>query len=292
MDVQELLTYIEELAFKNSMFGYDKDDVDIQLDKICDEIEAIAAKKDQEISQLKAGIIPSEAPAAKDTVDEDIKIAVDRKGEKEFEETIARFNKELQVQKDATAAAEGKVAELQAEKAALEAKVKELDAALADAMEQLNNAENAKVNAEARADEAELVKAPQTKDEAYRQYLRNADLLCKQLDEISSKRDAVIADAQAQAEAIFSDANARAQGIVADANDNARRINEQADARILRVEEEVRQIREEGQRRADEEQARCDKIIAKKESLIEYLNGVTGDINELIKKVQEPLAKM
>lgn len=286
MDVQELLTYIEELAFKNSMFGYDKDDVDIQLDKICDEIEAIAAQKDQEISQLKAGIIPSEAPAANDTEDEDIKIAVDRKGDKEFEETMANVNKEMQVQRDAVAAAEARVAELESQNAALEAKIKELDAALADAMEQLNNAENAKVNAEARADEAELVKPPQTKDEAYRQYIRNADLLCRQLDEIASKREAVISDAQAQAEAIFTDANTRAQGIVAEANENAQRINEQAEAKILRAEEEARQIREEGQKRADEEQARCDKILEKKASLIEYLNGVTTDIADLIQKIQ------
>ena len=41
MKAQELLTYVEELVFKTSMFGYDKDEVDIQLDKICDEIEAI-----------------------------------------------------------------------------------------------------------------------------------------------------------------------------------------------------------------------------------------------------------
>ena len=36
MNMQELLTYVEELTFKTSMFGYDKDEVDIQLDKICD----------------------------------------------------------------------------------------------------------------------------------------------------------------------------------------------------------------------------------------------------------------
>ena len=41
MNMQELLTYVEELTFKTSMFGYDKDEVDIQLDKICDEAEAI-----------------------------------------------------------------------------------------------------------------------------------------------------------------------------------------------------------------------------------------------------------
>ena len=45
MNMQELLTYVEELTFKTSMFGYDKDEVDIQLDKICDEAEAIILAK-------------------------------------------------------------------------------------------------------------------------------------------------------------------------------------------------------------------------------------------------------
>ena len=31
MNMQELLTYVEELTFKTSMFGYDKDEVDIQF---------------------------------------------------------------------------------------------------------------------------------------------------------------------------------------------------------------------------------------------------------------------
>lgn len=35
------------------MFGYDKDEVDVQLDKICDEIEAIVKEKDKEIEALK-----------------------------------------------------------------------------------------------------------------------------------------------------------------------------------------------------------------------------------------------
>ena len=55
MDVQELLTYVEELVFKTSMFGYDKDEVDIQLDKICDEVEAIVKEKDKQIEELKGG---------------------------------------------------------------------------------------------------------------------------------------------------------------------------------------------------------------------------------------------
>ena len=53
MNMQELLTYVEELTFKTSMFGYDKDEVDIQLDKICDEAEAIILAKKKEIEELK-----------------------------------------------------------------------------------------------------------------------------------------------------------------------------------------------------------------------------------------------
>ena len=52
MNMQELLTYVEELTFKTSMFGYDKDEVDIQLDKICDEAEAIILAKEKEIEEL------------------------------------------------------------------------------------------------------------------------------------------------------------------------------------------------------------------------------------------------
>ncbi|MCD8019348.1 MAG: DivIVA domain-containing protein, partial [Clostridiales bacterium] len=55
MDTQELLTYVEELVFKTSMFGYDKDEVDIQLDKICDEVENIVKEKDREIEALRRG---------------------------------------------------------------------------------------------------------------------------------------------------------------------------------------------------------------------------------------------
>ena len=54
MNMQELLTYVEELTFKTSMFGYDKDEVDIQLDKICDEAEAIILAKEKEIEDRKS----------------------------------------------------------------------------------------------------------------------------------------------------------------------------------------------------------------------------------------------
>ena len=65
MNLQELLVYIEELGFKNSMLGYDKNEVDDELDKICDTIEELVKKKDDEIESLKKqlrgeGIEPQE----------------------------------------------------------------------------------------------------------------------------------------------------------------------------------------------------------------------------------------
>ena len=57
MNMQELLTYVEELTFKTSMFGYDKDEVDIQLDKICDEAEAIILAKEKEIEEEHERVI-------------------------------------------------------------------------------------------------------------------------------------------------------------------------------------------------------------------------------------------
>ena len=68
MDAQELLTYIEDLTFKKSMRGYDANEVDDQLDRICDEIEAIARDKDAEIASLRKSVELS----AKGTVSQEL----------------------------------------------------------------------------------------------------------------------------------------------------------------------------------------------------------------------------
>ena len=57
MNLNELVTYIEELTFRTTMFGYDRDEVDVQLDKINDEIMALVKKKDDEIAALKSGAV-------------------------------------------------------------------------------------------------------------------------------------------------------------------------------------------------------------------------------------------
>ena len=58
MNMQELLTYVEELTFKTSMFGYDKDEVDIQLDKICDEGSGRKGRTCRRISDRLRGDVP------------------------------------------------------------------------------------------------------------------------------------------------------------------------------------------------------------------------------------------
>lgn len=284
MNIQELLTYIEELSFKNSMFGYDKDDVDIQLDKICDEMEALVAAKDKEISQLRNGKVPSyakkeAAPKAAPEKQEDI--TVDNLSDEELRRKYSNVVKELAVAKKA-------VMEAEQARAALETKLRETEEALAVANASLDAAKVAQDEATVRAQEAELTRTPRTQDEAYRQYLRNAELLCKQLDEVENKRDNILNLANSQAERIITDAKNQADSIVDNAQLNAKRIDEAAAAKISGAQEEVRQILEEGQRRSEREQQHCNDIIAQKEKLIAYLDGVTGEIRTLIDKVQTP----
>lgn len=292
MNIQELLTYIEELSFKNSMFGYDKDDVDIQLDKICDEMEALVAAKDKEISQLK-GASGSKAPAhtKKEAVQKSAvssnqeDVTADNLSDEELRKKYSDAVKELAVVKKVAAEAE------QA-RAALEEKLRETEEALAIASASADAAKVAQDEAEARAEEAILSRPPQTQEEAYRQYLRNAELLCKQLDEVENKRDNILNLANSQAERIITDAKNQADSIVDNAQLNAKRIDEAAAAKISNAEEQVRQILEDGQRRSDKEQQHCNEIIAQKEKLIAYLDGVTGEIKTLIDKVQTPYEEL
>ena len=96
MNMQELLTYVEELTFKTSMFGYDKDEVDIQLDKICDEAEAIILAKEKEIEELKKesktalGIAAAATGKTMEELEKDTKEdIVDAEEDKEEQETEA-----------------------------------------------------------------------------------------------------------------------------------------------------------------------------------------------------------
>ena len=188
MDVQELLTYVEELVFKTSMFGYDKDEVDIQLDKICDEVEAIVKEKDKQIEALKNGqpfVVPdlSEMASQQEEADDD--------------ETAA-LKQQLTAMKEQLEEAEKRVKE--AEKLAAEAEDRAVEAEKKAAA-----AEGKAAVAETKA-AANAERKPVTKDEAYEQYIRNADLLCKQLSEIQTKESSIVEEAQQKAQKILEEA--------------------------------------------------------------------------------------
>lgn len=208
MNAQELLTYVEELVFKTSMFGYDKDEVDIQLDKICDEVEAIVKEKDRQIEALKNG-----QPIV---VDEEVV-----RMEQEAETATEDFNIDAE---EITADGIDEQADedvLREQINMLTHKVKEMEKQLAQAAKQVEEAEERAVEAEKKAAAAEsraatqAAAAPLTKDEAYEQYIRNADLLCKQLSDLQGKEDSIVENARKEADKIIEDAEVQANEVLA-----------------------------------------------------------------------------
>ena len=116
MKAQELLTYVEELVFKTSMFGYDKDEVDNQLDKICDEIEAL--KKGQTIYVSREAAPEQEGAQEEAEGKTEIWMPEDGDGtEQELREQIAQLTRKLQ-EAEANAAKAEKLAEEAEDRAA------------------------------------------------------------------------------------------------------------------------------------------------------------------------------
>lgn len=270
MDVQELLTYVEELVFKTSMFGYDKDEVDIQLDKICDEVEAIVKEKDKQIEALKNGqpfVVP------------DLSEMASQQEEPDDDETAA-LKQQLTAMKEQLEEAEKRVKE--AEKLAAEAEDRAVEAEKKAAA-----AEGKAAVAETKA-AANAERKPVTKDEAYEQYIRNADLLCKQLSEIQTKESSIVEEAQQKAQKILEEAQVQANEIVAGAKAEAEQLEAEARAQVKEAEEESENIRGNIQNKLAEEQKQCDEITAQKEKLVASLNGITAELQAFIKKMETP----
>ena len=257
MNIQELLTYVEELTFKNSMFGYDKDEVDVQLDKICDEIEAIVKAKDKEIAALRGGesvIVEDEAadkeeaPAASPAADEPAPVFGDSEEVEELERQLAEAKAQLEealarAEEAEQRAEEARAQALEAEEAAAaseeRAKIaerriaeqeKELEslsmaASVQGAQEitapQMSEEEPEGFEIAEEPEEITETKAPADTDAAYRQYIRNADLLCRQLSALDDQKDGIIKEAQTEADSIIRGAQTEADGILKDANEQA-----------------------------------------------------------------------
>jgi cell division septum initiation protein DivIVA len=296
MNIQELLTYVEELSFKTSMIGYDKDEVDIQLDKICDEIELIVKEKDDEIQALRGGAV---AP-----------VVVDLKGqddEKEEEESVSAGALVLGEDEAAAVIDELKI------------KIKNLEA---DLVEANDKAETAKLKIASLEEELEIVKAdadtykeelervleeqaeeddveeidsaedseptgPKNSEEAYQLYMKNADLLCKQLAAVDLQKETIIAEATDEAASIIDNAQNESARIIDEANAQAEAIAEESERNKQSAQEEVERILADGQLKADKQHEKYMELIAKKDSLAKSMGDINADIANLLNRIKE-----
>ena len=298
MNMQELLTYVEELTFKTPMFGYDKDEVDIQLDKICDEAEAIILAKEKEIEELKKesktalGIAAAATGKTMEELEKDTKEEiVDAEEEQETgaeaaEESAPEAAYETADTPEAVTSADEAQDEIEAAKAQLAAAQKKIEA-----LEAQIKAEKAKTAAAlARAEEAqtaaEEAKVPETTDQAYERYMKNADLLCKQLSDLEGRQNAILDEARAQAEREREQARQDAADIIGEARKTAERLLKDAQENKDNAIEEAKKIHEDSLRKVEEEKKQCDELAAQKTAMVNSLKKLTEDTARLMEKMQ------
>lgn len=299
MNIQELLTYVEELTFKTSMFGYDKDEVDIQLDKICDEAEAIILAKEKEIEELKKesktalGIAAAATGKTMEELENDTKediVEAETEADKEEQSEPAKKGADTAVTQisdttESVMSADEAQDEIEAVKAQLSAAQKKIESLEAEIA-----AEKAKVTAAvARAQEAEKAadnKAPETTDQAYERYMKNADLLCKQLSDLEGRQNAILDEAREQAERERKQARKDAADIISEARKTAERLLKDAQENKESAIEEAKKIHEDSLRKVEEEKKQCDELAAQKSAMVESLKKLTEDTARLMEKMR------
>ena len=282
MNMQELLTYVEELTFKTSMFGYDKDEVDIQLDKICDEAEAIILAKEKEIEELKKESKTALGIAAaatgktmeeleKDTQEDIVETEEDEQTVTldEAEETVQEtVSNEVPISTVAVADADEAQDEIETVRAQLVAAQKKVAALEAEIAAEKEKTEKAIARAEEAEKSAENNKAPETTDEAYERYMKNADLLCKQLSDLEGRQNAILDEAREQAEREREKARQDAADIIGEARKTAERLLKDAQENKENAIEEAKKIHEDSLRKVEEEKKQCDELRCRDSYLI------------------------
>ena len=294
MNMQELLTYVEELTFKTSMFGYDKDEVDIQLDKICDEAEAIVLAKEKEIEELKKesktalGIAAATTGKTMEELEKDTKedIVEPEEEDVDTEETAQEAAENEPITAETLADADEEQDELEAAKAQLAIYQKKLEALEAELKEERAKAAAAVVRAEEAEKSAEENKAPETTDQAYERYMKNADLLCKQLSDLEGRQNKILAEAREQAEKEREKARQDADDIIGEARKTAERILKDAQQNKENAIEEAKKLHEDSLRKVEEEKKQCDELAAQKTAMVNSLKKLTEDTARLMEKMQ------
>lgn len=300
MNMQELLTYVEELTFKTSMFGYDKDEVDIQLDKICDEAEAIILAKEKEIEELKKESKTALGIAAaatgktmeeleKDTQEDIVETEEDEQTVTldEAEETVQEtVSNEVPISTVAVADADEAQDEIETVRAQLVAAQKKVAALEAEIAAEKEKTEKAIARAEEAEKSAENNKAPETTDEAYERYMKNADLLCKQLSDLEGRQNAILDEAREQAEREREKARQDAADIIGEARKTAERLLKDAQENKENAIEEAKKIHEDSLRKVEEEKKQYDELSAQKAAMVNSLKKLTEDTARLMEKMQ------
>lgn len=300
MNMQELLTYVEELTFKTSMFGYDKDEVDIQLDKICDEAEAIILAKEKEIEELKKESKTALGIAAaatgktmeeleKDTQEDIVETEEDEQTVTldEAEETVQEtVSNEVPISTVAVADADEAQDEIETIRAQLVAAQKKVAALEAEIAAEKEKTEKAIARAEEAEKSAENNKAPETTDQAYERYMKNADLLCKQLSDLEGRQNAILDEAREQAEREREKARQDAADIIGEARKTAERLLKDAQENKENAIEEAKKIHEDSLRKVEEEKKQCDELSAQKAAMVNSLKKLTEDTARLMEKMQ------
>ena len=300
MNMQELLTYVEELTFKTSMFGYDKDEVDIQLDKICDEAEAIILAKEKEIEELKKESKTALGIAAaatgktmeeleKDTQEDIVETEEDEQTVTldEAEETVQEtVSNEVPISTVAVADADEAQDEIETVRAQLVAAQKKVAALEAEIAAEKEKTEKAIARAEEAEKSAENNKAPETTDQAYERYMKNADLLCKQLSDLEGRQNAILDEAREQAEREREKARQDAADIIGEARKTAERLLKDAQENKENAIEEAKKIHEDILRKVEEEKKQCDELSAQKAAMVNSLKKLTEDTARLMEKMQ------
>ena len=300
MNMQELLTYVEELTFKTSMFGYDKDEVDIQLDKICDEAEAIILAKEKEIEELKKesktalGIAAAATGKTMEELEKDTQEDIVETEEEEqtvtldeAEETVQEtVSNEVPISTVAVADADEAQDEIETVRAQLVAAQKKVAALEAEIAAEKEKTEKAIARAEEAEKSAENNKAPETTDQAYERYMKNADLLCKQLSDLEGRQNSILDEAREQAEREREKARQDAADIIGEARKTAERLLKDAQENKENAIEEAKKIHEDSLRKVEEEKKQCDELSAQKAAMVNSLKKLTEDTARLMEKMQ------
>ena len=300
MNMQELLTYVEELTFKTSMFGYDKDEVDIQLDKICDEAEAIILAKEKEIEELKKesktalGIAAAATGKTMEELEKDTQEDIVETEEEEqtvtldeAEETVQEtVSNEVPISTVAVADADEAQDEIETVRAQLVAAQKKVAALEAEIAAEKEKTEKAIARAEEAEKSAENNKAPETTDQAYERYMKNADLLCKQLSDLEGRQNAILDEAREQAEREREKARQDAADIIGEARKTAERLLKDAQENKENAIEEAKKIHEDSLRKVEEEKKQCDELSAQKAAMVNSLKKLKEDTARLMEKMQ------